>query len=218
MNPRESVHGYLAELRYLDSYIGELLEILQEALPAPTYVMITSDHGEEFGEHGEQGHGHSLYREVLWIPVIVNLAEDQFRLLEARLEARDFFDLTLDLSTSANLDVARWAESRARDQRYASVYLTTNMALHRPYLREVCMRGIEKGEYRLIWSGYGSTYELYRVGADPIERFNLAGKHLDILAELRNAMDAVVPRWSNRVPVERSDEVEQMMRRLGYIR
>jgi uncharacterized sulfatase len=34
-------------------------------------VVLTADHGEEFGEHGRQGHGHSLYDEVLHVPFVV---------------------------------------------------------------------------------------------------------------------------------------------------
>ncbi len=57
---------------YLDRQIGRLLEGL-EAMGAleNTIVVITSDHGEEFGEHGFFGHGQRLYSQVLHVPLLL---------------------------------------------------------------------------------------------------------------------------------------------------
>lgn len=59
-------------LGYLDRQIGRLFEGL-EAMGAleNTIVVITSDHGEEFGEHGFFGHGQRLYSQVLHVPLLV---------------------------------------------------------------------------------------------------------------------------------------------------
>ena len=59
-------------LAYLDDQVGRLLDELerQDKL-RNTVVVITSDHGEAFGEHGLSGHGVSLYRPETHIPLIV---------------------------------------------------------------------------------------------------------------------------------------------------
>ncbi len=59
-------------LAFLDDSVNELLESLS-CLPGweNTIVIITSDHGEGFGEHGTYNHGSNLYREVLRVPLII---------------------------------------------------------------------------------------------------------------------------------------------------
>lgn len=65
---------YDAEVRYLDQEIGALLERLKEkGLYEDTLVVLTSDHGEEFWEHEGFEHGHTVYEELLRVPLIVKL-------------------------------------------------------------------------------------------------------------------------------------------------
>ncbi len=59
-------------LHYLDSQIGKLLDALdRRGLSENTLVIITADHGEGFGEHGLSGHGISLYRTELRVPLLI---------------------------------------------------------------------------------------------------------------------------------------------------
>jgi len=64
------VNVYDANIRYTDDSIGLLLDKLGSHL-ANTFVILTADHGEELGEHGNFGH-HSLYDGVLHVPLIIN--------------------------------------------------------------------------------------------------------------------------------------------------
>jgi arylsulfatase A-like enzyme len=65
---------YDNELAYNDREIGRLLAALKElGLYDDTVVLVTSDHGEEFGEHGSTRHGKTLYQELLHIPGILKL-------------------------------------------------------------------------------------------------------------------------------------------------
>lgn len=67
------VTAYDAEIRYVDQQLGELIERLEAngLLDDEDWLFITSDHGEEFFEHGGWGHGGSLFEEQLHIPFIV---------------------------------------------------------------------------------------------------------------------------------------------------
>ncbi len=63
---------YDDEIRYLDAVIGRLWELFQSAsFFEDTVVIITSDHGEHFGERGHYTHILSLYNELLWVPLII---------------------------------------------------------------------------------------------------------------------------------------------------
>jgi arylsulfatase A-like enzyme len=67
---------YKAEVRYVDCSIGRVFRVLEkEGLLDNTLIIITSDHGEEFFEHGKFGHGMSHYNEVMAIPMIVRFPD-----------------------------------------------------------------------------------------------------------------------------------------------
>lgn len=64
--------AYDGAIVYTDEQIGRLLEELrQRGLSQNTLVVITSDHGESFGEHGLLIHQNALYREVICVPLVL---------------------------------------------------------------------------------------------------------------------------------------------------
>lgn len=64
--------SYDAAIRYLDHSTRSLLETLdRRGALDNTLVIITADHGEQFGEHGRLYHSNSLYRELLWVPLLL---------------------------------------------------------------------------------------------------------------------------------------------------
>ena len=65
---------YDAEIAAVDEHFGRLLEELdRRGLLDDTLVVFVSDHGEEFQDHGNHGHGSNLYREQIHVPLIVQL-------------------------------------------------------------------------------------------------------------------------------------------------
>jgi arylsulfatase A-like enzyme len=63
---------YEAEVAWTDSQIGRVLDRLEKlGLAEDTLVIITSDHGDEFFEHGSIGHRSTLYEELVRVPLIV---------------------------------------------------------------------------------------------------------------------------------------------------
>lgn len=70
--PREAALAYDQEARYTDDHIGPFLaKLAQLGLSDRTIVIITADHGEEFGDHGGMGHGRTLFREVMRVPLVI---------------------------------------------------------------------------------------------------------------------------------------------------
>jgi arylsulfatase A-like enzyme len=69
---QSEVDGYDACLAYLDARLGQLFqELAARGVDKNTLVVLTSDHGEAFGNHDLFGHGNSLYIETLHVPLIV---------------------------------------------------------------------------------------------------------------------------------------------------
>lgn len=73
------INTYDAEIRSMDEGLQHLIAFLQEnSLYEDTMIVFTSDHGEEFGEHGRIGwHSHSLYDELLKVPLIVKFPNQE---------------------------------------------------------------------------------------------------------------------------------------------
>jgi arylsulfatase A-like enzyme len=107
---RDQYDGEIAEV---DAAIEQLLaELGARGLLEDTLVVVTSDHGEEFGEHGGMTHGQTLYEEVLHVPLIL--------WAEARLspcaDSRPFhqIDLAPTLLVALGFDPPEGVEGRNR--------------------------------------------------------------------------------------------------------
>jgi arylsulfatase A-like enzyme len=69
---------YLGGIAWVDDWVGRLVaKLREEGLYDNTLIILTSDHGEEFGEHNPKAfydrHGHTLYEELVHVPLIVKL-------------------------------------------------------------------------------------------------------------------------------------------------
>src|SRR5262249_42332348 len=69
---RYATEPYDGEIAYADSAMGKFLSFLRSSgLYENTVIAIMADHGEAFGEHGEQRHGMFLYDETIRVPLLV---------------------------------------------------------------------------------------------------------------------------------------------------
>ncbi|MBC8369864.1 MAG: sulfatase [Planctomycetes bacterium] len=66
--------SYAEEIRYLDDVVGDFVSELLNTRD-DVIVIITSDHGEEFLEHGDLGHGHTVYDELIRIPLQFSVSD-----------------------------------------------------------------------------------------------------------------------------------------------
>jgi choline-sulfatase len=68
----EALHD--GEITQHDRFFGAFLERLAAlGVSEDTLIVVTSDHGEEFDDHGSWGHGHSVYQELLHVPLMFRL-------------------------------------------------------------------------------------------------------------------------------------------------
>jgi len=68
----EYLDAYDAELHQLDGKLALLKMVLKSSSAWDnSWVVVTGDHGEEFGEHGRIGHGDSVYSETTWVPLLI---------------------------------------------------------------------------------------------------------------------------------------------------
>jgi len=90
---------YKAEIFYLDAYLGKLFEQLENMeLINKSILIITSDHGEEFYDHGNFFHQRTLYEEVLKVPLIIHYpGKIKPSVIAQRVQNMDVFPTILDL-------------------------------------------------------------------------------------------------------------------------
>jgi arylsulfatase A-like enzyme len=70
------VGRYDGDVLYADNELGRLLDALdRHGLTTSTAVLVTADHGEEFYDHGNWGHGQSVYDELVRVPLVLRLRE-----------------------------------------------------------------------------------------------------------------------------------------------
>ncbi len=77
---------YDSEIAAADATIGKLVQLMRGRDPN-TLVVVTADHGEEFGEHGGRYHGTSVYEEQVRVPLVVQIPEHPRALNSAKISA-----------------------------------------------------------------------------------------------------------------------------------
>ena len=166
-------------VRHLDQTLGPWLnELATSGALDGTAVCLTSDHGEEFGEHGSLGHADTLYAEQLHVPLIVRAPGGGIA-GGARTQPVSQLDLapTLldvlglgELITSTTF-VGRSLLGAERSPIYASRAHPEKSTLEA--LRAGSQVWIE-GPYHLERAGWpGAEPEVYELGRDPLQRDNL---------------------------------------------
>jgi len=197
---------YYGEIAYTDHHLQRLWSFLAErgALDA-TVVAVTSDHGEEFGEHGHYGH-RQLYRESLHVPLVLRLPADLGIAAPRRPSGRvSLVDLHRTLLEAAELPCPDWVQGRSllellrsgedgADEPHPSYALTTDPHWGRDVWRQgvrfgtrALLRRLQDGEARV---------ELFDLEADAEERRPLPlaepGVPARLARELGELLDAEV--------------------------
>ena len=217
---------YDAEARYVDASLGRLVAWLkQRALYDDTLLVLTSDHGEEFWEHGALGHGHSMYDEVLRVPLVVKLPGARQRgVLPGPVSTVAVTPTILDLAGVPYSDQDMSSPSLrplfdGRTAAAAPIVSTSQMLFDR---RET----VRFDRYRYIVSRVDGREELYDLDSDPVERQSVAPARPEEVrrgAELLQAHAAAARALAKRLgidgPAEALDaETLRRLRSLGYVR
>jgi choline-sulfatase len=189
--PRDRYDG---EVAFVDQQLGRVLATL-EKLPfgARTAVIVTSDHGEAFGEHGMIRHGFELWEELVRVPLIVKVPGMTPRRVTARRSAIDVVPTLLDLFkvpfVAKNAGDFLSGESLLPDLRRAPGTADPE----RPVFIDMA-RGPHNAERQALIAGdqkltvsEGRVLGLYDLATDPGEKRDLSGDKA-LLSPMREAL------------------------------
>jgi arylsulfatase A-like enzyme len=210
---------YDASVRELDADLAPLFEFLREPAMADTIVFITSDHGEEFYEHGSVLHGVTMYRETLHVPLIV-----WGRGVPAGLRSDELVQLSDLLPTM--LELASATQPPGVDGASLVPTWSGGTLGARFAFAEADWRGEELDTFRmvrdertkLIYDRIRGTVELYDLAADPFERRDIAASAADEVERLMEPLRAYLAAEQtapDRPPL--SEEEIETLRALGYV-
>jgi arylsulfatase A-like enzyme len=173
--------SYLAAIAWLDSQIDGVLDTLRaRGVLDRTLVIVTSDHGELFKEHGLSGHAHNLYRNVLWVPLYVrypNRVPRDVR-VNAPISLRDLPATIADLAGVQRSPLpgfslaATWSGGTAVSPVIAEVTQAPNVAGSYPTSRGA-MTSLTDSAGHYIRNGDGSE-DLFAWRVDSLEAHDLA--------------------------------------------
>lgn len=101
---RYAISQYDGEVRRADAAIGDILRLLRaEGIYNDTIIIVNAQHGEQFGEHGKWRHVTSLYNEVIHVPLIIRLPnQESGRTIDRYVENLDIAPTLLHLVEDRN--------------------------------------------------------------------------------------------------------------------
>ncbi len=218
--------GYYAEIAYFDDQFGRLIDAVRDlGLAEKTLVILTSDHGEGRGEHGEFTHSAFLYDSTLHVPLIIwspgsipagQVVETQVRLVDLAPTIVDFARLELTEQMQGSSLLPLIADPR-RDERRAC-YADTMVPKHNFGYSQ--LRALRADGWKFILA---PRPELYHVGEDTSELFNVVKIEPEraerMKEELRDIIsDSPAPPGGRGTMRSLDEEEMRKLAALGYVR
>lgn len=221
---------YDGQIRFVDESISALLQGLKLLGRLDnTVFIITSDHGEEFWEHGSTEHGHSLYNELLQVPLIIAGSPIGSRRIAEPVSLIDVMPTLLDLAAIPRECVGPQAVSLVPGGTlspgralYASgtLYGPEAYCLIGKEYKLICRSRDEQGKWKLSGPKMPAGYQLFDLKRDP-------GEQHDCMATVNVPPDfdeqlAAYMRTPRRTASPRSvhvggEEMRRQLESLGYV-
>jgi arylsulfatase A-like enzyme len=232
---------YDAEIRYVDAHLGRLYRRLQDRdLLDETILIITSDHGENIGDHGLMDHQYCLYDTLLRVPLIIRYppAFEPGKVVKRQVSLLDILPTLTDLVGQDQAEVGWAGHSLVRADHRA--YTLAEYLAPQPTMASLRseygagfptehlnrqLRCIRTERLKYIAASDGAQ-ELYDLGCDPGETKNLVPHLPGEAARLGSLLDAQFGIWPTEL-LDRDKEpaqdapldpaVENRLRGLGYL-
>ena len=228
-NPKEDDAGrYRSEIHYADNYLQKMFKLLD--VDDDTLLVVMSDHGEEFWDHGGTEHGPKLYQEL--VRVLLMIRWPNGGVVPGRTDLNvSHIDILPTLMDFVGIQRPDWFEGttlvpllRNTDNGQKALQLSHRaLFAHRVYskIRELYVTALILGKWKLI-NRYDKHFELYFHTDDPGDHHNLATVRPQMLAHLKARLDTLSTRlnekdpYNNKVEIKIDEDLLERLGRLGY--
>ncbi len=227
---RYVVAQYDAGIVEVDRLLGRFFEYLEQSgLMDETVLVVTSDHGDEFFEHGGCDHKHSVYRELIHVPLIVRLPGGASGRVAPTVPASIGIPSTIagivgigDPPGGEKLDLLRVA----RRGRYEGPPVESETGRHLSVLQH--WKGVTAGDWKLIYSRDDTRdsrprrFELYHRGEDPGEMRDVVGANPKVAARMKGLLfpgsePVLEPEKPAAGTLNGNTELLEQLESLGYL-
>jgi arylsulfatase A-like enzyme len=210
---------YDAEILETDSAVGRLLGWLEdEGVARKTIVLLTSDHGEEFFEHGSIKHGYWLFEETIRIPMILHVpGREPRRHTGSRVQLIDVAPTILEL---VGQEVPEHFEGRSIVPLLSGVDLPPRPLLFETHFRGTSKRAVLVENHKLVVDDTTGTRQLYDLTADPGETQDIASVRPEVVQQLEAVLDAgsqATAGAGDPIEGELDPAIRDALERLGYV-
>jgi arylsulfatase A-like enzyme/Tfp pilus assembly protein PilF len=210
---------YSGEVAYVDSELGKLFDYLERRdLLENTVIVLTGDHGEALGEHGELTHSYFAYNSTLWVPLIIAAPGFGPRRIQEYVSHVDIFPTVCDIlhldkpPSLQGVSLVSCMEGNKLPRR--AIYIESMD----PYYNSGAapLRGFIEEEKKFLDSPLPEFYDLtsdFDEKANLIQNVELGEKQKE-LAELMKGLSS---EQGNRSPSKVDREALEKLRSLGYV-
>ncbi len=207
---------YIGEVAYLDHEIGRFFSYLKKkGLYDSSLIIVTSDHGELFGEHNSYSHKKTLYDGELLVPLIVKLPfSKQVGRRSQRMDLCDIFATTLSICKLPIPPGISGTPFGDNSSLVLSELFHAKTGHNKAYYSQ---------DYKYITYEHQKNSEFYNLSIDFGESNNLSGgknRNLDQMIENAKSLDKkVIPKYkeSNWETEEYTEKIQEKLKALGYI-
>ena len=228
---------YDSAIHWTDRNVGLLMEGLErQGLLSNTLVVIASDHGEGFFEHGQEGHARTLYREVQHVPFIIipPFGIDGGLVVEERVANVDVWPTILDMVGLPPMPGADGQSLMPLVMAAGGVGSAPRELVERPLFAHIDKNwgrngkdpdpliSVLQGDHRFLsLLSKPEENELYDRSNDPTEQKNLLSKDADADASLLSAVESYMAientLWGEAPEIELDEMKKAQLRALGYV-
>ena len=199
--PRDVSHLlglYDAEIRTLDDQLGRLFDALDKAgRTGDTIVVLTSDHGEEWMEHGSLLHGRTYYQEVIAVPLILAgpgvpvgaRIEEPVSLVDVTPTALALLGLCVPPGLDGHDLSPLLGGASGGGKRFLFAEADHNNVVDGERVQDAG-RLVRYGSWKLLYDRRTATSKLFDIATDPGETHDLSGAEPERAAALRERLSA----------------------------
>jgi arylsulfatase A-like enzyme/Flp pilus assembly protein TadD len=191
-------HLYDGEIAFADEQVGRLLRFLKDkGLYRNTLIVLSGDHGESLGEHGEKTHGFFIYNATMRVPLVIKLPESAAA--RTITDPVSLVDLMPTVLAALGIEIPAQVQGRSllpalredKGDRDRSLYGETY--LPRLHFNWSELRGAENARYHFIDA---PRPELYDLTKDPGEVHNLFAEKKAVAEEMRSKLVGLIREYS----------------------